>query len=143
MSGPRTRRAGVFAVAAVLGLVAACQRAQPEWSDIPPTPGAQSYSGPLTEPLTARLDGRVSERSLQVLGSRVEQLATGEDGESHLVWRDRNDDEMSRLYERIPEPDAPVLYGEFSEANRTLFVIGIANEDGTRLVVLTALTASR
>lgn len=139
----RARRIGAVVCAAALCLAAGCQRALPEWDDIASTPAAESYEGPLTEPLTTRLDGRVEERSLRVLGSRVEQLPIGEDWESHLVWRDAHDAEMSRLYERIPEPDAPVLYSEFSEANRTLFVIGIATEDRSRLVVLTALATSR
>lgn len=129
--------------AACLWLLAGCQPPQPGWGDIPATPAAQAYAGPLTGPLDTRLDSRVEERSLRLLGSRVEELAIGEDWESHLEWRDRNDRDMSRLYERIPEPDAPVLYAEFSGGNRTLFVIGVANDEGTRLVVLTALTAPR
>lgn len=49
---------------------------------------------------------------------------------------------MRRQADRVPEPDAPVLYAEWYQADRTLFVIGKADATG-RLVVLTALAEPR
>ncbi len=130
----------LLAALAVL-LVSGCQPAKPTWEDIAASPGATAYTGQLSEPLTTRLDGRLAERRQKVLGSRVEHLPAGVNWGQHLTWRNTHVGLMSAARETVPEPDAPVLYREYAEADRTLYVIGVADDTGQALIVLTALTA--
>ena len=115
---------------------------QPEWSNIPPAQGAEEYEGALEKSLDNRVTARATERSLGILESRLERLPAGVTWEQHLTFRDANDDGMTRQVEFVPEPDAPVLYAEWSGAGRTLFVVGTVDADG-RLIVLTALAEAR
>ncbi len=138
----RRRLAWLVAVLVAVVAVGGCQPPKPEWADIPPSPGAQSYEGALETPLDNRVAGRIAERGLRILDSRLERLPAGVTWEQHLKFRDANADGMRRRDERVPEPDAPVRYAEWSGADRTLFVVGAADTEG-RLVVLTALAEPR
>jgi len=126
---------------ALAGL-AGCQLRKPEWEDIPSSPGAADYTGSLETPLDDRVAGRVAERSLRIRASRMERLSASTTWDEHLAFRAANDAGMRRQVDRVPEPDAPVLYAEWRRADRTLFVVGKA-EAGGRLVVLTALAEPR
>jgi hypothetical protein len=139
MSRFRRRLVRSVSVLVVSVVLAACQAAPATWNKIPATPEATLVTD-VPQALTERLDSRLRERKLQVMSSRVERLPDGADWETHLRWRGSHDGLMSRRYDRVPEPDAPVLIAEFSQGSRTLFVIGVADDSGKQLVVLTALT---
>lgn len=128
--------AAVLAGSLVVRLVAGDQ--QPEWTDIPPAPAAGAYEGALEATLDNRVTGRILERSLSIVESRLERLPDGVTWEQHLAFRDANNGGMQREVELVPEPDSPVLYAEWSGTGRTLFVVGAVDQTG-RLVVLTAL----
>lgn len=132
--------AGVLAGFLVVRLVAG--NPQPDWIDIPPAPEAGEYEGALEQTLDDRVASRVVERSLRIVESRLERLPDGVTWEQHLAFRDANDAGMQREVEFVPEPDAPVLYAEWSGGGRTLFVVGAIDVTG-RLVVLTTLAESR
>jgi hypothetical protein len=135
----RLRR--LLAVACSVVVLVACQPAPATWKDIPPSADAivLPYSK-APSALVERLRSRLAERNLVEISNRVERLAQGVDWDTHLRWRDQHDGLLLRRGDRVPEPDAPVLYAEFSQGARTLFVIGAVDETGKQLVVLTALT---
>ena len=110
------------------------------WVDIPPSPGAGSYEGTVEVPLDNRLASRVTEENLKIIDSRLEYLPEGTAWAAHLAYRDEHSGDLERVEERIPEPDAPVLVAEYRKGGRKLLVIGHADADRKRLVVLTALT---
>lgn len=144
------RRRPALLLAVVLGVVLAglfalrvwpgCQ--EPEWTNVRSVPGAGEYEGTLEAPLDNRVSGRLAERSLRVVEARLERLPAGVTWEQHLAFRDANADGMDRQIERVPEPDAPVSYAEWSGCGRTLFVVGTSETDG-RLVVETVLAGAR
>ncbi len=112
------------------------------WVDITASPGAQDYEGSAEAPLDDRLSGRLAERDLELIDSRVERLPEGVAWTDHLAWRDEHVGDLERIEDRIPEPDAPVLVAEYQGDGRTLFVVATgdgADEARGRLVVLTAL----
>ncbi|MGD9530774.1 MAG: hypothetical protein AB7V44_28860, partial [Pseudonocardia sp.] len=87
-------------------------------------------------------DARIRERDAVILGDRVERLPAGTSWADHLAWRDAHVRPLGRSRELVPEPDAPVLYAEWSRAARTLLVVGVVGADG-RLVVRTTLLGPR
>jgi hypothetical protein len=135
----RSRAAVALSCLAAAFAISACQPAPATWKEIPATPNAVVVTD-TPSALTERLNGRLAERNLKVVSSRVERLAAGTDWETHLQYRATHAGLLRRRGDRVPEPDAPVLMAEFSQGPRTLFVIGVADESGKQLVVLTALT---
>lgn len=125
-------------VLAVVLLLTACQPSRATWEDIPPTPGAEAYAGPDTARLDERVASRVTERRLAILGDRVEKLPVGTTWDQHVFYREGHSQFLYRVRDTVPEPDAPVLYAEWSRASRTLVVVGVRGADG-RLVVRTTL----
>jgi hypothetical protein len=140
-SGPALRPIALLLLSMMLAT--ACQPPRTEWKDIAPAPGAEAYKGEAEKPLNERLDSRISEQKLNVLGSRLEVLPPDVSFAQHVAWRNKNDNNMTQASDRatVPEPDAPVIMAEFFRAGRTLFVIG--RVDSGRMVVLTALAAPR
>jgi hypothetical protein len=139
---PRRLRELIAVVLASLMLATACQPPRTSWKDIVPAPGGAQFEGAEAETrVDLRLSGLLSERNLKLLGSRLEQLPLDVTFAQHVAWRDANDNDMTLLADRVPEPDAPVMMAEFDGAGRTLFVIGTFASG--RTVVLTALIAPR
>lgn len=143
-------RLRILAVLALVGVIAGpilvgCSGSEAtSWADISPSPGAQDYEGSAEGPLDDRLAGRLAERDLELVDSRVEYLPEGVAWQDHLAWRDKHVGDLEQIEDRIPEPDAPVLLAEYGGDGRTLFVIATAgtagtDEGGGRLAVLTAL----
>ena len=116
-----------------------------EWSAITASPGASAHVGePESTPrdlFEERLDFVVSERGLVVVERRIEELPGGVDWANHLAFRDDDVGGMTRIDERIPEPNRPVLLAEYRGGDRQLFVIAHA-EAGEHLIVLTAIAES-
>ncbi|MGE3662550.1 MAG: hypothetical protein AB7G09_14755 [Pseudonocardia sp.] len=130
----------VLLAAVAAGLGSACQQPQAQWDDVPAAPGGEPYAGPDTARLDERIAGRVVERSAVIVGDRVERLPAGTTWAEHLAFRDGHVPSLHRVRDVVPEPDAPVLYAEWSAAARTLLVVGVVGGDG-RLVVRTTLLA--
>ena len=144
----RTRRRSpvarlmVFVAALPLLALACSSDSGVAWDDLAATPGAEAYEGSIERILDDRLSGRMNERGLKLVDSRVEYLPDGTDWAGHVAWRAEHSAGMTEVQDRldVPEPDAPVVMAEFSSGGDTLFLIGRADDDGERLVVLTALT---
>jgi hypothetical protein len=135
----RVRLARSFSALVVCVALVACQPAPATWNKIPAAPEAALVTD-VPQALTERLNSRLAERQLQVMSSRVERLPAGTDWETHLRFRATHVGLLTRRGDRVPEPDAPVLMAEYSQGPRTLFVIGVADDSGKQLIVLTALT---
>lgn len=138
---PRRRRSLASATAAALLLAGACGGDPTPWEAITPSPGAETYEGSIETPLDNRMHAIVTERDLDVVDSRLEFLPAGTAWADHLAFRDAHAGDLRRVESRLPEPDAPVLVAEYHGDDRTLLVIGLAEESRTRLVVLTTLTS--